>query len=449
MSTKRDLVEAHGYNRRRLVTAFVSGAPGGREVEPVRYGRAVAGGVVLALLLVAGAAVSGFLQKPVAKDWAQEGLVVGSSSGSRFYAYQDKLYPVVNITSARLLLGAGKKPTFVPDELIATKDLGATIGIAGAPEVLPGTARLVQSGWSACTNGAGGVTATLARRPLVRSAGTQALRVTSGGDAYVVAGSHRYPVGEGAGGRAVLGALGLDSQAPVEVPKLWLDLFPLGDALEPPTVDGAGGHVNTGVEGLETIGTAVRAEGRHYVLDRRGRLEKLSDFAAALYGLVQDEVEVPASDAFRLVDDKQGHGPYPESWPENAVTSYASPDTPCASLHTSDDDPAVVRLAVPTSDTATENTSAVVRRVDRGSGAVVRATSAGVVDAGPLELVDGSGTAYVLGDRANQDGVRSALGYGSVRPVPVPSSWLALFVSGPQLEPRAAARPPQPASSGD
>ena len=59
MSSKRDLVEAHSFNRRRLVTAFVSGAPGGREVEPVRYGRTLVGGLVLALLIVAGAAVGG------------------------------------------------------------------------------------------------------------------------------------------------------------------------------------------------------------------------------------------------------------------------------------------------------------------------------------------------------------------------------------------------------
>ena len=40
MASKRELVEAHSYNRRRLVTAFLSGAPGGREVEPAKPGRA-------------------------------------------------------------------------------------------------------------------------------------------------------------------------------------------------------------------------------------------------------------------------------------------------------------------------------------------------------------------------------------------------------------------------
>ena len=56
MATKKDLVEAHAFSRRRLVTAFVSGAPGGREVEPVRPGRVLIGGVALSVLLLAGAA---------------------------------------------------------------------------------------------------------------------------------------------------------------------------------------------------------------------------------------------------------------------------------------------------------------------------------------------------------------------------------------------------------
>ena len=61
MATKKDLVEAYSFSRRRLVTAFVSGAPGGREVEPTRPGRTIIGGIALAILLIAGAAVAAAL----------------------------------------------------------------------------------------------------------------------------------------------------------------------------------------------------------------------------------------------------------------------------------------------------------------------------------------------------------------------------------------------------
>ncbi len=70
MATKKDLVEAYAFSRRRLVTAFVSGAPGGREVEPARPGRTIVGGLALAVLLIAGAAIAGVFSPSVTRDWA-------------------------------------------------------------------------------------------------------------------------------------------------------------------------------------------------------------------------------------------------------------------------------------------------------------------------------------------------------------------------------------------
>ena len=56
MTTTRDLVEAQQFARRRLVAAFVSGTPEGRDALPARRGRLIVGSLLLALLLVAGAA---------------------------------------------------------------------------------------------------------------------------------------------------------------------------------------------------------------------------------------------------------------------------------------------------------------------------------------------------------------------------------------------------------
>ena len=82
MATTKDLTEADAFARRRLVTAFVSGAPGGREVEPARSGRAVVGGVALAVLLVAGAARAGRLPSRGPPGWGdRQGLIVSQESG--------------------------------------------------------------------------------------------------------------------------------------------------------------------------------------------------------------------------------------------------------------------------------------------------------------------------------------------------------------------------------
>ena len=91
MATKKDLVEAHAFSRRRLVTAFVSGAPGGREVEPVRPGRVLIGGVALSVLLLAGAAIAGFLLGRPPAQWLDEGSFVISKDTGEQYVVRPEL----------------------------------------------------------------------------------------------------------------------------------------------------------------------------------------------------------------------------------------------------------------------------------------------------------------------------------------------------------------------
>jgi hypothetical protein len=68
-TTRRGLVEAYSFSRRRLVTAFISGAQGGGVIEPPpRAGRTVAAGVALAVLVVAGAAVTRTLSPGFAEE---------------------------------------------------------------------------------------------------------------------------------------------------------------------------------------------------------------------------------------------------------------------------------------------------------------------------------------------------------------------------------------------
>jgi hypothetical protein len=81
VATQRELAEAHSFVRRRLVTALVSGSPGGREVERPGCGRAVVGGVVLALLLMAVAAVSGVLARHPEPDGSHTGAAMHARRG--------------------------------------------------------------------------------------------------------------------------------------------------------------------------------------------------------------------------------------------------------------------------------------------------------------------------------------------------------------------------------
>ncbi len=139
MATKKDLVEAYSFSRRRLVTAFVSGAPGGREVEPSRPGRTIVGGIALAVLMIAGAAVLGILTNRDPGDWEKVGLVSEKETGANYVILTEDgpLRPVVNITSAMLLLGPDLEKTDVGRDAIADKERGEPIGILQAPGTPP------------------------------------------------------------------------------------------------------------------------------------------------------------------------------------------------------------------------------------------------------------------------------------------------------------------------
>jgi len=83
MASKRDLVDAHGYTKRRLVSAFVSGAPAGRDVESVSRVRPVIAGLAASALLLGGTAIAGMLAAPLAPGWEDAHVIIGKQSAAR------------------------------------------------------------------------------------------------------------------------------------------------------------------------------------------------------------------------------------------------------------------------------------------------------------------------------------------------------------------------------
>ena len=175
MATKRDLVEAHAFSRRRLVTAFVSGAPGGREVEPARPARVIVGGAALAVLLIAGAAIAGIFTKKTPDDWAKVGLFVSKETAATYVITDDEppivVRPVINITSAKLILGSEVEPTIIAQSALEEEVVGGDIGILGAPASPPDADRLIEDGWTVCTGPTTGLRLDVADEPAVRARG--------------------------------------------------------------------------------------------------------------------------------------------------------------------------------------------------------------------------------------------------------------------------------------
>ncbi|MQY23844.1 type VII secretion protein EccB [Nocardia macrotermitis] len=104
-------------------------------------------GIALACVFVAGAAVLAFF-KP-AKQVAEANIVSDKDSGALYVRLDGRLYPALNLTSARLITGAAENPTPVSSEEIAKYPRGPWVGIPGAPgTIIDDGSR--DSSWAVC-----------------------------------------------------------------------------------------------------------------------------------------------------------------------------------------------------------------------------------------------------------------------------------------------------------
>lgn len=477
MATKKDLVEAYAFSRRRLVTAFVSGAPGGREVEPARPGRTIVGGLALAVLLVAGAAIAGVFAPTVPDGWAdQPGLVISQETGAAYVITDDAaqqaddgtgpvLRPVINITSAMLILGSGVEPQIVPQEAIDAETIGDDIGILNAPASVPSRSLLIESGWTACTSAGHGIRTSVAEQPGATPAPDGALVVHHEDDYYVVAraraegsaapGAYRYQLPDDEDVRdALLSALGLPTTVDATaVPQEWLGLFPTGGALDWSSFDleGEGDPVSyadagSGLPADVVVGDVVRTPGESLLLTAQGPAP-LDDFAAAVYSTLAPPhrpggpVEVDG-----LVSAERDQVPFVDAhWPDTLPAPVLG--EACALLSTDAGRAPVVQVAAdPTDDASSVDVpeGQKLSRVDAGRGAYVLSGDFAAAGDGAPFLVDAKGNAYPLAGA----GAADLLGYGDYPAPLVPDSWVELFTPGVTLSPDAALCPPDPDATG-
>lgn len=464
MATKKDLVEAYSFSRRRLVTAFVSGAPGGREVEPARPGRVIVGGVALAVLLVAGAAIGGVLKPRSPEDWREHGLVT-DDTGALYVILDEevgghpRLRSVINVTSAQLILGADTKAESVPSAVIAEEPKGPPIGILGAPATVPAPGQLLNTGWTSCTGTGHGVRTAVAAEPAVEPAGDDAfvVRGARSGELFLIAEAvvpgvperaYRYRVPER--NDALFTALNLSPNDEVEVPDRWLELFPVGGSLDARGLGFAAWATPAQVAGFPgaRVGDWFESNGRPFALTREGPVE-LSPFAAAVLRSTPIGGGLPRTLPAPATLDVAPGVPYAASlWPEDAPAgSVPAFDEVCALLETAEGEEPAVRLAVrPQGDASARDVEQGAREVSvtSGHGAVIR--SAGWISetGGTPHLVDDRGISYVLAGDVEVE----RLGYADVPVLVVPDTWNELFGAGPELSQAAALCPPAPADAG-
>ncbi|MEU3459432.1 type VII secretion protein EccB [Streptomyces sp. NPDC006733] len=478
MHSKRDQVQAHLFVMGRLASAMLRAEPDDPESPLGRTNRGAATGVILAVLVCAGAFVFGLI-KPGGNDSWRSGknLIVDKQTGARYLYLDGRLRPVRNYASAQLIAGGGLGVTTVGTSSLADTPHGTPIGIPDGPETLPAASDLDSKPWLVCsgirprTTGVVTATTTLALgadEPRNTPGGRQ-LRGTEGlvvagpdGTAYLLWQGSRLRLDERAN---AAGALGYGSVTPRPASAAFLDAFPLGPDLSPAEVPGRGGAGPSLAGSSTRIGQLFRVDvpgsaPRYHLLTNEGLVPLTATGAALLLGDPQTREKAyggaPATVATLRADVLTEHralpsaalaanpAKLPEAPPqavEVAAGALACADVESArggvrvglSVRPEGTLPQAVQPPAPDVVPGCLRVDTIAVRA--GRGALVRVLSAGGSALGDTTyLVTEDGVKYRL---LSQEGVK-ALGYGGVEARTMPSPMLSMLPSGPDLTPEAA-----------
>ena len=227
--SNRDQNSGHLFYNRRLRAATTRFS-----VRMKHDDRKQTAALVLSMLLVA--IVAGWMMllnvlKPTGAV-GQSAIIGDRDSGAIYARIDGRLYPALNLTSARLATGTANPPTWVKRNEIAKYPTGPLIGIPGAPAAMP-VNRGAISAWAVCdtagrprsgekpvvTSIAGTLNGGGRAAPLADDAGVLA---TFEGNTYVIWGGKRSQIDPAS--RAITLSLGLDPgvTSPVEISRALL-----------------------------------------------------------------------------------------------------------------------------------------------------------------------------------------------------------------------------------
>ncbi|MFC4115552.1 type VII secretion protein EccB [Nonomuraea zeae] len=470
MQTKKDLYQAHRLMQQRLGMALLQAEPDVAESPMRRQNVATFGGILIGILVMAVFGIWGLVSPGNATKLTDPGqLLVEEESGAKFVynQQQQRLLPVANYVSARLVLGGGEiKTRNVAAASLAELTRGPLIGISGAPDSLPVKEKLVKAPWSVCVvEGPDNLGGTKPYTTLVggtevggRPVGGDAMVVSDGQQNWVIWGDRRLRVNEH-------GVRALNAQ-PRKVPAAWLNALPAGHDFRGPRVANLGRKVRTNGKVTATVGQVYT-------------VPALPGTSARWYVLLNDGLApISAVQARLLLEDpsiKKAYGNRPaKEIPIDAASANASPsrqtvmdNTLPASMPRVINVPGTVPLCSVYAGTAAGSTAA---KVTVGSKiAIPTPSNAGVQDRFDQVLLP-PGSAVVAGvlpgegqlgavtsalSLITDQGVRypvpsadvlASLGYEATDVAPVPASLMHSIPQGPALDP-AAARSPLTAAS--
>jgi ESX secretion system ATPase EccB len=455
MRSRKDQVQAHAYVVSRLTSALVHAEPDAPESPLRRTGLGSFAGLLLGTLAVAGFLVWGLISPASKASALTTGeLIMVKTTGARYVYVKGKLYPLLNWSSAMLLMAGKSAITSVAPSTLTGIPQGQPLGIVGAPDSLPASTAINTGSWLACTRDIGGrplVSLSIGARPAVTTPpANSAVVVAVPGAQYLLWNGQRLRLDAS----WLLTALGLNSAPVVQASPMWLDAVPAGPDLQPLSVPDAGAR-GPSLDGQSTrvgqilvvrnVGTpsqfyVVLAGGVAPITATQANILLADRSTAAAYpGTTARQIPVSPSVVAhaRTVGSGLADG---RGAPASPPGDYAPGDgaVPCMDYAAAGSSAAHLVFAVPpagqppaVSDpgvTASPEGAGLISVVPDG-GALVRPEAAPGVDGTSYDLVTDAGVKFPIPPA----GVR-ALGYRPDEAAAMPAALLGLLPTGPALD---------------
>ena len=476
--TTRAQVNGYRFLLRRLEHALIRGDS--RMIHDPMRGqmRSLLVGMTISVLICGAACVLAFF-KPM-PNFGDSTIMFSKTSGALFVRIGDRLHPVLNLASARLITGKADMPKEVDDKFLNTVPLGPVVGIMDGPSGIYGGDDMATSSWTVCDSthfpsvtepvGPPAVeTTVLANDPVldddIRAAAPgQMLLTASGATTYLIYDGVRAVIDPT--DPVLVSALRLDDSKVRPVSPGLLNSFPLVDPIVPISIPGAG-EPTPHLPPAHRVGSIIKT------VDSRG---------TELYVVLREGVQrisAATADIIRYSDPASPTVSEPASVPDALISSVPVVHTlrvdqyPTASPEFIGVEPdqvvcmswqrgasagaATNRLLVGNHLPLPKGTQPVPLAtadgsgpgldnvyVKPGSGEYVQATGAGPdsMAAGPLFYVSDLGLRFRIQDApaATALGVVGVKEPGTTTETPQPAPWsvLALLPPGPELSQQAA-----------
>src|SRR4051812_16489079 len=253
-------VSGYRYLLRRTERALLGSDLRVVDGSPRKHSTALALGCVLAVMILAGCGLLGWLRPQSALGDAR--IAMGQVSGALYVRLGDTWHPVLNLASARLVAATDTNPQPVRESELARVKRGPLLGIPGAPQLLSPPLPISESVWTICDSGSGAGTTVLIGAPtsngVRRLSADEAILVTTpdpGSPVYLLYRGRRAMVD--LADRAVVRALRLQDQVPRTVSQSLLNALPEAPAIAAPRIRGAGGPAGAWLPGIP-VGSVLR-----------------------------------------------------------------------------------------------------------------------------------------------------------------------------------------------